>query len=301
MDWLSLTLICAFSLATADAMTKAWLGGYSARELALIRLGLTGLVLFPWLPDLHDLLKQPAAFWYWVGAMVPVEMAAMLLYMRAIRDHPLSLTLPYLAFTPVFVMVTGQVFLGERVSGRGGLGILLVVAGAWLLNLEEDRLHPPAGGFRARWQRAWRPLRAILDHPGSRAMLLVAMLFSLTSVLGKGAMGHMRPETFGAFYFTLLGLAALALFALPTPPLLYRIWRRPWAVLAVAGINAFMVYTHFLALARVEVAYMIAVKRTSLLFGILYGALWFRERGLGHHLIAGLLMVAGIFLILPAT
>jgi len=46
---------------------------------------------------------------------------------------------------------------------------------------------------------------------------------------------------------------------------------------------------------------MIAVKRTSLLFGILYGALWFRERGLGRHLIAGLLMVAGIFLILPVT
>ena len=51
------------------------------------------------------------------------------------------------------------------------------------------------------------------------------------------------------------------------------------------------------AVQRVEVAYMIAVKRSSLLFGIIYGALIFRERGLGAHLLAGMLMLGGVFLI----
>jgi drug/metabolite transporter (DMT)-like permease len=58
-----------------------------------------------------------------------------------------------------------------------------------------------------------------------------------------------------------------------------------------------MIITHFMALARVEVAYMIAVKRTSLLFGILYGALLFRERNLGRHVLAGALMSAGVAVI----
>ena len=66
-------------------------------------------------------------------SIVPLEILAMLLYIRAIRDYPLSQTLPYLAFTPVFVTVTGYLLLGETLSGRGLLGILLVVAGAWLL------------------------------------------------------------------------------------------------------------------------------------------------------------------------
>jgi len=48
---------------------------------------------------------------------------------------------------------------------------------------------------------------------------------------------------------------------------------------------------------RVEVAYMIAVKRTSLLFGILYGALFFRERGFSGRILAGGLMLGGVFLI----
>lgn len=59
----------------------------------------------------------------------------------------------------------------------------------------------------------------------------------------------------------------------------------------------FMVVTHFYAIAQIEVAYMISVKRTSLLFGIAYGALLFNEKRLVQHLAAGVLMVAGVFII----
>ena len=290
MDWFSLALLCAFALATTDAATKAWLRDYSARELSLVRLGVTGVILAPLLSDMAPLSGLPAAFWGWIGALVPLEIAAMLLYMKAIRDHPLSLTVPYLAFTPVFVMLTGFLMLGERVSTRGALGILLVVAGAWLLNLKRADLTD--------WRGWVRPLAAIVSNPGSRLMLGAALLYSLTSAMGKGAMQYMAPEHFGAFYFVLLGIAAVVLFALPQPRILHRVWRRPWAVLAVSLLNAGMVYTHFLALQLVEVAYMIAVKRTSLLVGILYGALLFRERGLARHSLGGGIMLGGVFLIL---
>ena len=54
---------------------------------------------------------------------------------------------------------------------------------------------------------------------------------------------------------------------------------------------------HFYAIAHIEVAYMIAVKRTSLLFGMLYGAWLFGETGLARNLAAGILMVLGVFLV----
>jgi drug/metabolite transporter (DMT)-like permease len=289
MDWLPLSLLCAFSLAAADAATKAWLRDYSARELSLVRLGVTGLLMAPLLTDLAPLASLPRAFWLWIVALVPLEVAAMLLYMQAIRDHPLSLTLPYLAFTPVFVILTGFVLLGERVSPKGAGGVLLVVIGAWLLNVRHARLRE--------WRSWGAPLAAILYEPGSRMMLAVALLYSLTATMGKGALQYMAPRHFGAFYFAVLGAVVTLLFAAPRPAILRTIWRRPWGVLAVTAFNATMVYTHFLAIQRVEVAYMIAVKRTSLLFGILYGALFFRERDLASHLLAGALMVVGVFLI----
>jgi drug/metabolite transporter (DMT)-like permease len=42
---------------------------------------------------------------------------------------------------------------------------------------------------------------------------------------------------------------------------------------------------------------MIAVKRTSLLFGILYSVVLFHERARIEHFLAGFLMLAGVFLI----
>ncbi|MBA1331557.1 EamA-like transporter family protein [Candidatus Endoriftia persephone str. Guaymas] len=288
MEWLPLTLLCAFALASADALTKARLGGFSARELAFIRLSLAGLLVSPLLL-LQPFPALPPAFWGWVLAAVPLEILAMLLYMKAIRDYPLSLTLPYLAFTPVFVILVGYLLLGERVSGQGLLGILLVVAGAWLLNFDE------ADGNN--WRSWLEPLRAILRHPGSLLMLVVAFIYSFTAVTGKGAMQYMEPGLFGPFYFVLVGLALLPLLGLKARSTLCRIRRQLWPVLLTAGLMALMLVTHFLALQQVETAYMIAVKRTSLLFGILYGAWIFRETGLGHHLLAGTVMVAGVALI----
>jgi len=292
VDWLPLTLLCAFSLASADAATKAWLQGFSARELTVVRLGITGLLMTPLLADLPPLASLPREFWWWLAALVPLELTAMLIYMAAIRDHPLSLTLPYLAFTPVFVIGVAWLILGERVSAQGAAGILLVVAGTWLLNSDQAR--------REDW-RSWAdPLRAVLWEPGPRMMLAVAAIYALTSTLGKGAMRFMQPEEFGAFYFAVLGLAATLVFALPRPRMLLKLARRPLPVLAVGALMGIMAYTHFLAIAQVEVAYMIAVKRLSLLFGILYGTLVFHEPGLRRRLPAGALMVAGVGLILLA-
>jgi drug/metabolite transporter (DMT)-like permease len=287
MVWLPLTLLCAFSLASADAATKKYLSDYEAHQLVLVRLVFTALVLAPLL-FVYPIPAVPAAFWGWVGALVPLELVATLLYMRAIRSSPLSLTLPYLAFTPVVTAVIGLVLLGERPSVRGLAGILMVAAGAYMLNLQH------AQGRIGAWLA---PLRAIWRETGSRLMLGVAAIYGLTSVMGKAALRYVPPRTFGAFYFLVLGVTTAAVLAARRPRSLRVLWRRPGPHLLVGALLGIMVVTHFLAIERVEAAYMIAVKRTSLLFGILYGALLFGERRLAQNLLAGALMVAGVTLI----
>ncbi len=288
MEWFPLTLLCAFSLASADALIKGALSDFSAWELTLVRLTLTGLLVSPLLFT-HPFPELPLQFWMWMGAIVPLEIGAMLLYNRAIRDYPLSQTLPYMAFTPVFVIVTGFLLLGESLSAQGLLGILLVVTGAWLLNFRQATLHA--------WRSWMLPLQHIYRHPGSLMMLVVALLYSFTAVGGKGAMQYMPPELFAPFYFTLVGLALIPLLGVARPSAFLSIWRKPLPVLGTALLMGLMLLTHFIALNQVEVAYMIAVKRTSLLFGILYGAYLFKETGLGSHLIAGAVMLGGVALI----
>jgi drug/metabolite transporter (DMT)-like permease len=288
MNWLVLTLLSAFALATADALSKRFLSHYRPGEMVLVRFGVSGIILLPLL------LMQPwpaltAVFWGWIAILMPLEILAMWLYMRAIREAPLSLTLPYLAFTPVFIVLTGYVFLGEQVSLAGFTGILLVVCGAWLLNLQLAHAN-------GRWD-ILAPFRAIAHERGSRLMLFAAAIYSVTSVIGKAALLHVTPAFFGPFYFVVLGIAATMVFASRKVSSWRALGRHPWAHLAIGASMAVMVLAHFYAIGQVEAAYMIATKRTSLLFGILYGAWLFRETGLSKNLAAGGLMVVGVYLI----
>ncbi len=286
MSWVALALLCALSLASADAATKAWLKGLAPVELVIVRFCVPGLLLLPWCPDPATLAALPLSFWGLVAMLLPLELLAMWLYMTAIRHHPLSLTLPYLALTPVLTTAVAWILLSERVSARGLLGILLVSAGTWLLN--SDQAH------NRTWRGWFAPFGAILKQRGARLMLGVAVIYTLTATLGKGALVYLPPAAFGALYFALLGLSVALVLILPQPARLRSLLRHRWAVLAVGSLLGVMVMTHFLAIQRVEVAYMIAVKRTSLLFGILYGALVFREGGMKRRLPAGILMVLGV-------
>jgi drug/metabolite transporter (DMT)-like permease len=287
MTWLPLALLCALSLALADTASKKWLSHTPTATLTLVRSGLPGVVLLPalfWI----DVSSLPWVFWGWVLAAMPLEILAMALYTRAIQVSPLSQTLPYMAFTPVFTILTGQVLLGETVSVRGLAGILLVAAGAWGLNLDHAGWHP----------RTWlRPFRAMLVQRGPRLMLDVAAIYAVTAALGKGAVGYMDGAAFGALYFIVLMACAFLYYGLRHPRAVVGALGAGWPAWLVAGLLAFMVVTHFMALAQAGTAYMIAVKRTSVLFGILLGAWVFREARLAQHLGAALLMVLGVALI----
>ena len=98
----------------------------------------------------------------------------------------------------------------------------------------------------------------------------------------------------------MLGIIAALVFASRNVSSWQALGRHPWAHMGIGVCMAVMVMTHFYAIEHIEVAYMVAVKRTSLLFGILYGAWLFHEQGLTRHLAAGLLMVAGVSLIASA-
>ena len=289
MEWFYLALISAISLALADGFAKKYFQGHSAWDLLLIRFMVPGLLLLP-ITLLGNYPPLESKFWLWIAVLMPLEILAMMLYSLAIRDSALHLTLPYLAFTPVFNVITGNVILGETVSSDKLLGILLVVFGAYLLNSKKHAITHP--------KHLFLPLLSIVSERGSRLMLITAVIYSFTSVLGKGAMQYMGPDYFGAFYFSILGGVSLLVVMVVRPKSFNVLYQKPGKVMMVGTFMGVMVIAHFMAIALVEVAYMITVKRTSLLFGIILGAIMFSEKNLAQHFIAGSFMVIGVAVIL---
>lgn len=285
MNWFLLSLLCAFSLATADALSKKFFQDYAADELVLGRFVYSGILLAPWLFAHPPPPVVGFPFWGWVGAAVPLEIIAMLLSMRAVRDCPLSLSQPLLALTPAFTVPAALALLGERVSAIGLAGIAFVVAGTFLLYY--DRAH---GG----WRNVGAPFRAFARQQGAKLMLFVAMIYGITSVMGKAALDYMPASSFGAFYFLFVGTVSATVLLLRRPASGRALLRRPGLQLLAGGLFAVMVYTHYLALETVQASYMIAVKRTSILFSVIYGGLFFGERKLLKCLMAAALMLVGV-------
>jgi len=121
---------------------------------------------------------------------------------RALSISPLSLTIPFLAFTPLFMLLTGWVVLREVPNAQGVAGILLIVAGAYAINIDKIR-----GGVLA-------PFKAIAREPGSRLMLIVAFIWSISSVYDKVATVNSSPAFYSSFFSVVYGLIYIPLLVI---------------------------------------------------------------------------------------
>jgi drug/metabolite transporter (DMT)-like permease len=294
--WVLLTLICAFALASADAVTKRALGGgENPWVVGWLRLVFTVpplavMLLFIETPPLD------AEFWRAFLTALPFEVAAFALYIGALRSSPMSLTIPFLAMTPVFLVGSGYLIAGERVTPLGAAGIVLIAAGGYVLNFHHARVESGA----ARRFSLLGPLRAVFRERGVLMMLGVAFIYSITSSLGKVAINHSAPLFFASLYFIVLAVlyTPFALRGLGKRGVSARLLR---AMVPAGLLNAVMVGTHMLALSMTQVAYMIALKRTSLLFSILYGWLLFREGHMRERVAGAVMMFAGFVLVVTAA
>ena len=58
-----------------------------------------------------------------------------------------------------------------------------------------------------------------------------------------------------------------------------------------------MMVSHFTAISMTDVAYMISVKRTSLIMSVFYGWALFKEEKIKERLLGSIVMLAGVILI----
>ena len=130
-------------------------------------------------------------------------------------------------------------------------------------------------------------------------MVMVALLYSMTSSLGKIAVTHSSPVFFGATYY---GAIVVCLFPLAVRHVdrsqVAALLRRNAVPALLPGLfYAGMALTHFYAVSLASVSYVIAIKRSSLLIGSAYGFLFFGERNMKERLAGAGLMFAGFLVI----
>jgi drug/metabolite transporter (DMT)-like permease len=285
MIWFVYAFVCALSLATADALSKKALDdNIDSSIVAWVRTGYT----LPFMAFIIPFIEKPeldSIFYMAMFLAVPLDIIALLLYMKAIKVSPLSLTLPFLSLTPVFLIGTSYIILGERPDKSGFIGIVLVVIGAYLLNV-----HTISRGLL-------EPFKAIAKEQGSVLMIIVAFTFSIGACIGKIAVQHSNPIFFSVVYSFLLSLFLFLVISFRNKQFFSKVTSRPVLFLLIGILITIMIITHVKAINLVEVAYMVSVKRLSILFGVIYGVVFFKETNIKERLLGATVMVSGIIMI----
>jgi drug/metabolite transporter (DMT)-like permease len=287
MIWVWMSLAAAGFMATEDALIKKFFGHHDPLTMAAFPLAFGipfVLILLPFVPWPASLTWK-----FWLNYLI--VLAAMGLtyfpYYRAINLSPLSLTVPFLSFVPVFAFLFGLIFLNERpnVYGLGGIG--LVVIGSYVMYL--DRLR--SGGWLA-------PFRAIMAEPGSRLMIMTAAIWGMAAVGGKAAMLETSPWFFIVSLHLVINPILLVMIVLRRGVrVLGVLGEAPVKGLVLGAVFFGQVVFHSLGVVLVQTAYMLSVKRLNVLFILIFSWLLFHERHLGQRLLGVLIMLAGVGLI----
>jgi len=285
MTWFILSLLTAFAAASCDAWIKKWFSHMNHYEMLIYPL-LYGFPLtlsslfFVEIPFLDDI------FYLSFIAAIPLTIVPLIFYMKAIKISPLSLTVPYLAFTPIFMVGTGYLFLVEAPDRWGITGILSVCAGSYILNLDVKK-----------WSLI-DPFLAVFKEKGSWLMLIAAFIFSFSAVIGKLAIIHSSVMFFQMTFFAVITIIMFIIFMAFGSIDLKNLTENPIKG-SVAGILLFFhILLHGFAISMTKATYMVSVKRFSILFGVIYGGIVFKEENILIRLTGALFMLGGAVIIL---
>lgn len=287
MLWFLFALGGAVSQAVYAGMVKHLLTEKQIYPLAGISflsasLLLSAIVLFVGVP-----VTGPGLLPAVLGTVIINIIATILLY-RALSRSDLCLCIPMLAFTPVFLLVTSFLILGELPTPAGALGMVLVTSGAYILNLDPVARGPAALAI---------PFRRLFSDRGVQSMLGVAFLFSISVNFDKQVVENFDPFFGSVLVFLLLALAFLILAALdrrgkkdivPATPLCLLL-----AYPAVGFVLVWEIVMINLAYMMAIVPYVISVKRLAIVFSVLFGLLIFQEEFSWGRILGALIMVAG--------
>ena len=232
-----------------------------------------------------DVPKVSAAFYFVIFINILLFFLAQLLMIKSLKISNLSISIPMLSFSPVFLLATSYLLLNEFPNITGLFGVLFVVAGSYILNIREFKK-----GYL-------EPLKSIFRNRGIFYMVIVAFLYSLCANLGKMAINLSNPAYY-IFLFYLVYSILLSIIFFNKIKSNKNTIRKNTRYFVFCGFStAVSEILISVALKSSIVPYVISLKRTSILFSVLMGIFIFKEKNFKEAIIGSAIMFIGVLII----
>lgn len=227
-------------------------------------------------------------FYLLILASAMLDSVAFAASINAIKMSSISLISPISSFNPVFTTIIAAWTLGETPTITKLLGILIIVFGAYLLNISDIK-----GGLMMPFIRLFSN-RAVL------LFFLANFIWAITPIFQKQAIFQTIPSRplFASFFGVILVSLFLTPFALKSfGKSINKIKQNIWWFLFLAPFAALAQWAAYTAFSQINVGYATAIFKLSTLFTILWGALFFKEERIKERLLGASVMIMGTILL----
>lgn len=228
-------------------------------------------------------LAFPTVVWLCLAGSITAETLYFLSLCRAYEIGDLSLVYPLArGSAPLFIALWASLFLGERPTGTGWLGIGLIVIGVYCVSITSA-------------SDLTRPLH-LFSGRVARLALFNGLVISTYSLIDKVGMRYAHPLVYIDLLFG--GVAVtLTPYMLRTigPDVIRAEWRANWRTIIGAAICSMGAYVLILYLLTfTNVSYVGAARSVSVVLGVLLGWLHLREGFGPMRTVAAILIFSGI-------
>jgi drug/metabolite transporter (DMT)-like permease len=293
--WLKLALLSAVSKALNQVATKVLLRHTGVLEISAYGQVTAALIMLPLI--FTSLVNVPAHGGFHQAAWITIllNVLAIVLLTEAIRRSDLSYAIPFLSLTPVFAILTAWMIRGEQPNLIGIAGIVLVAVGALGIDAMSVRDWLRLGGSR------------VLRNRGVWLVVIVAFLYALSIVYDKTATLLSDPLTFVWYSAVVRAILLLLLLAAwhqlvrrpnhgkPAQPHRQRVLLYGFVALGITFVleATFQMY----ALQTGLVAFVVAIKRLSVIITSIIGFWIFREAFTWFRILGAAIMGIGAAMI----
>ncbi len=282
--WVFLQTISAFFLSSSDALSKKLLQTNNSKFVAFGKILVSAILVC-----IFALLfaKSTYNFLVWMAIIVAafLDTLNVLLYMKAIQISDFSKTAPFTAFTPIGISIVSFFINHEFPTTIGFFGIMLGMAGGYVVNLNKIK-----EGLHA-------PIKEIFSNRGTMLTLASVAVLSVEVPINRFAVKHSDPIFAVALMLTFMTLFLFLFSIKDVKNIPGQISTNVKPLLLIGTLGAASSILSFFALSLIQAAYANTVKRLGVLFTVLYGHFIYKEKDIEQHMLAVALMLASVLIL----
>ncbi|MEL0246258.1 MAG: EamA family transporter [Alphaproteobacteria bacterium] len=279
-------IVSAFFWAAFDLTRKLTLEKISSINLLLIFTITQLIIFFIWL-FFEDFSINLIPYLLPGITLIIIGLFSALLFLKAIKQSDLSLTIPLLSLSPMFSSLFSFFFLNEQLSNIQYLGIFLIILGTLILYSKKLTIYEIIKSFKI-----------ILKNSSAKLMVLVSIIWSLTPVLDKICLKNSSVNIHG--FIQSLGMITLLIFLFKKDKVQTENTKKNWRIiLLTVFIGSTATILQFYAILTNYVPIMESIKRSiGQLSSVFLGKIFFNEEVNKPKVVGVIVLSIGVYFIL---